>query len=216
MLTLATDSTKTAARRAAWSESTNPFGKFSHHKKVLSDVGLENGTGDDFENPGVLRVNTERLNDHPSVNARRNEMTPGTIQQAHTDPTSSLRNRGHEPGDNVDFITTLSPTVTANDTPSSGTVHDTPSSSETKRFERELTDEKAQIDRTESTREMDDGSAPKKRRFAKFFGGKAQSRKEDIEDNNGKEKKKHNFTAASQIRATLFNSWINVLLIACK
>jgi len=47
-----------------------------------------------------------------------------------------------------------------------------------------------------------------------MLGGKSQDRKEEMDDNNGKEKKK--FTAMGQLRSTLFNSWINVLLIACK
>ena len=39
----------------------------------------------------------------------------------------------------------------------------------------------------------------------------------DEDDNNGKEKKpKKKFTLMSQIRGTIFNSWINVLLIFCK
>jgi len=53
-----------------------------------------------------------------------------------------------------------------------------------------------------------------KRTFLGMLGGKSQDRKEEMDDNNGKEKKK--FTAMGQLRSTLFNSWINVLLIACK
>lgn len=38
----------------------------------------------------------------------------------------------------------------------------------------------------------------------------------DTDDNNGKNKQKQVFTPMSQVRATILNSWINVLLIACK
>jgi Ca2+:H+ antiporter len=54
----------------------------------------------------------------------------------------------------------------------------------------------------------------KKRTLGGLLGGKSTDRAEEAEkdDSNGKDKKK--FTVASQIRATVFNSWINILLIA--
>ena len=42
------------------------------------------------------------------------------------------------------------------------------------------------------------------------------SDKTDDDDENGKTKPKQTFTPMSQVRATILNSWINVLLIACE
>lgn len=53
----------------------------------------------------------------------------------------------------------------------------------------------------------------KKRTLGGLLGGKSTDRAESAEDNNGKNKPKHKFTVGSQIKATLFNSWINVLLV---
>lgn len=55
------------------------------------------------------------------------------------------------------------------------------------------------------------GDATEKHGIKKFLSKSSTGDKSLDDDNNGKEKKK--FTARSQIRATLFNSWINVLLI---
>jgi Ca2+:H+ antiporter len=53
----------------------------------------------------------------------------------------------------------------------------------------------------------------KKRGFKKFFGKKSRkSSRNSDDDNNGKDKRK--FSVWSQIHATIFNSWINILLIA--
>lgn len=52
------------------------------------------------------------------------------------------------------------------------------------------------------------GEKSEKHGLKKLFGRKA----DEADNNNGKDKPK--FTAWSQIRATLFNSWINILLIA--
>ena len=52
----------------------------------------------------------------------------------------------------------------------------------------------------------------KKGKLGGLFHKKSKDEKEEAEDNNGKQK--HHFTVMSQIRATLFNSWINILLIA--
>ena len=41
-------------------------------------------------------------------------------------------------------------------------------------------------------------------------------RQPEADDDNGKTKEKKKFTPMSQVRATILNSWINVLLIACK
>ena len=49
-------------------------------------------------------------------------------------------------------------------------------------------------------------------KMAGMFHGNAKHEAQD-DDKNGKEKPKQHFTAMGQIRATLFNSWINVLLI---
>ena len=54
----------------------------------------------------------------------------------------------------------------------------------------------------------------KKRTLAGLLGGKSTDRAEEAEKDDANGKAKHKFTVMSQIRATLFNSWINVLLIA--
>jgi Ca2+:H+ antiporter len=64
---------------------------------------------------------------------------------------------------------------------------------------------------TDSTRQRD---GHKKRSLKGLLGGKSTDRKEEADDNNGKDKPHKKFTVGGQIKATLFNSWINVLLIA--
>ena len=66
-------------------------------------------------------------------------------------------------------------------------------------------------DEKHAIRNRGTGEATEKRGLKKFFTKSNTGDQSLKDDNNGKEKKK--FTAWSQIRATLFNSWINVLLI---
>lgn len=70
--------------------------------------------------------------------------------------------------------------------------------------------------RQSSDDSQDESKGPKHGGFRGFFMGKAEARKESMEDDNGKSKKQRHFTAMGQLKATLFNSWINILLIACK
>ena len=64
----------------------------------------------------------------------------------------------------------------------------------------------------DAMRNRNTGDPAQKHGIKKLFSkGSTSDKSLDDDNNNGKEKKK--FTARSQIRATLFNSWINVLLI---
>jgi len=49
-----------------------------------------------------------------------------------------------------------------------------------------------------------------------ILGLSRKSSKAAEDDDNGKNKLEQHFTFMSQIRATVFNSWINALLIACE
>ncbi|KEF54017.1 Ca2+:H+ antiporter [Exophiala aquamarina CBS 119918] len=64
----------------------------------------------------------------------------------------------------------------------------------------------------DALRSCNTGDATEKHSIKKLFSKSFSRDTSRDDDNNGKEKKK--FTARGQIRATLFNSWINVLLIA--
>jgi len=54
---------------------------------------------------------------------------------------------------------------------------------------------------------------PRKRKFGGLFGKLKKHKKEDTEEDDEPEEKQK-FTAMGQIRATVFNSYINILLIA--
>ncbi|KAI9800253.1 MAG: hypothetical protein M1833_003367 [Piccolia ochrophora] len=57
-------------------------------------------------------------------------------------------------------------------------------------------------------------SKPRHRILAKFSRHTKDQQSDSGEDSNGKAKPRQKFTVLDQVRATLFNSWINVLLIA--
>ena len=66
----------------------------------------------------------------------------------------------------------------------------------------------------EGTHERKTGAIAK---LAGLFHKKSETNgDDDDDDDNGKKKPKQQFTPMSQVKATILNSWINVLLIACE
>lgn len=62
----------------------------------------------------------------------------------------------------------------------------------------------------------DTNGQPRKRRGIKGLFKKKGHQDEGVEEEDHKKKPKQKFTAMSQVRGTILNSWINVLLVAGK
>lgn len=123
-------------------------------------------------------------------------------RHAETEPGSTSATKPYPPGDEVDLPRSQSPDnfiQTINEEKEHDRIGDG-TSSET--YTNGTTFKPDQQVRSRTT-----GSKAEKHGLKKLFSKKS----EENDDNNGKKKK---FTAWGQLRATLFNSWINVLLIA--
>lgn len=125
-----------------------------------------------------------------------------------TDPTGHSRKREFEVGDNEHKLNRVdSPEPMDSDhTDDFNRPSDKASSTEVP---------SSNQDHTSTGYQAKDGSEEKhgmRSKLPKFLGG--TGKKEEHDDNNGKEKQK--FTVWGQLRATIFGSWVNVLLIACK
>ena len=166
---------------------------------------MEDGT-----NGSALR--TTRTDDpedyRPASNGRSEELgAHAHPQHAATSPNATSASRPYTPGDEVDVPRSHSPIqeeknikeVEANEK-----IGDKSSSD---------TNVPSQPEDATSMRERHTGEEKKKGGLKSLFTrGKNEDKPyNNGKDKNGKEKKK--FTPMSQVRATLFNSWINVLLI---
>jgi hypothetical protein len=65
----------------------------------------------------------------------------------------------------------------------------------------------------EGTHQRKTGTLAKVKRL---FHKRSEDSSDSFDDSNGKKKLKQHFTPMSQVKATILNSWINVLLIACE
>ncbi|OAP57239.1 calcium/proton exchanger [Fonsecaea erecta] len=185
----------------------NPFAKWKGNPRANSLRRIENGEG------GGAPLTTTRTDDpdqyRPSSSRERAEELGANPPRKHPATTPNARSAPapYAPGDEVNLPRSLSPVNSEK-----GLREEFPNgpnedgmSSDTYTYGKP-----SQTDEGGSMRNRGLGDkAPEKHGLKALF---SRESKDDKDKNNGKDKPK--FTAWSQIRATLFNSWINVLLIA--
>ncbi|KAJ9613099.1 hypothetical protein H2200_003040 [Cladophialophora chaetospira] len=202
------------AKRAAWYDDPNdeqnlnlpirnPFAKWQPNRGSNAERTMENG-----ENGSPLNhVHTDDPNDYRPSSDERNAQVPPP-RHAATTPTATSALKSYPPGDAVDFPRSSSPVNDEKTIKEEVPGGRNGSSSDT--YTNGIPSQPAE-DTGSSVRQRPTGEEKKKRGFKSFFSKKDKNEK-NRDDNNGKDKK--HFTAWGQIRATVFNSWINVLLIA--
>ena len=203
VLTLSTaDKYRAAAKQAAWyteqddeNPNYNPFRKIRTRVKDPNQVDEENGLQPPLANCSESDVTS-------SIELRRKSQTIETLMQpkhADTMPSSSQHSSGKSPVEGAPSVKDFSRDHEKSE--DSGTTESSTGVASEPKFEEKK---------------------PKpRRRFTKKFPYVSQPKREE----DGEEVKKtrtrsgiwakdtQKFTAVSQFRATLFNSWINVLLV---
>lgn len=171
---------------------------------------MENGQGagpDRGENGGCpLRpIVTDDPDDYrlsAPVAGRNNENGVHTsARHAATDPSARSAARSYPPGDTLKIPRSSSPTSAIQEEPGHEKLEDG-KSSDTFTNGTPVNSHDSNPIRNRAT-----GEQQEKHGLGKMF----RKKNKEVDDNNGKDKPK--FTAWSQLHATLFNSWINVLLI---
>ncbi|CAD6579685.1 MAG: hypothetical protein ASARMPRED_009220 [Alectoria sarmentosa] len=193
---------RAAAKHAAWYDEEgdpnpnyNPFRKIRTRNKDLNHDDEENGLR-------PLPMNRSESQLTPSIELQRRSQTLEILQQprhADTMPSSSQPSSGKSPVEGVSSVKDFSRDHEKSQdsgTTESSTVVD----SETKCEEKEGKPRRRFINKfpfvSKSTKEEDGEEVKKPRTRSGLW-----------------EKDTQTFTAVSQLRATLFNSWVNVLLI---
>ena len=196
------DRYRAAAKHAAWYDEEgdpnpnyNPFRKIRTRNKDLNHDDEENGLR-------PLPMNRSESQLTPSIELQRRSQTLEILQQprhADTMPSSSQPSSGKSPVEGVSSVKDFSRDHEKSQdsgTTESSTVVD----SETKCEEKEGKPRRRFINKfpfvSKSTKEEDGEEVKKPRTRSGLW-----------------EKDTQTFTAVSQLRATLFNSWVNVLLI---
>ena len=148
---------------------------------------------------------TDDPNDYRLSTATPLDRRAETPRHAETEPGATSATKPYPPGDDIRFPRAQSPDITEKGIKEEEDRHRTESSSDTFVNGNALNSD----GNSNPVRSRTTTSKTEKHGLKKLFGRKSA---EESDDDNGKNKKK--FTAWSQLHATLFNSWINVLLIA--
>ncbi|KIW99909.1 calcium/proton exchanger [Rhinocladiella mackenziei CBS 650.93] len=185
----------------------NPFAKWRPHSRVNSMQTLENGEGRD----SPLRLTrTDDPEDYrtSTPTGRREEFgVHSSGRHAATAPNAKPSTNPYGPGDEINIPRAASPDHSIKgikeeepdrERPDDGTSADTYANGKLSKGTDGLNSVRS---RTTSDKNSSHG-------LKKFFSKNT----DEADDNNGKDKRQ--YTAWGQIRATLFNSWINILLIA--
>ncbi|KIY01095.1 uncharacterized protein Z520_02647 [Fonsecaea multimorphosa CBS 102226] len=179
----------------------NPFAKWKSNSRSNTLRRVENGDGNGSP---LTATRTDDPNNYRQSSSRERGEELGanpSVKHAATTPNARSTPKPYAPGDEVELPRSLSP---VNDEFQNGPNEDGMSSDTATYNKPSQTDEGASM----RNRGLGDKSVEKHGLKALF----SRESKESKDDNNGKDKP--TFTAWSQIRATVFNSWINILLIA--
>lgn len=136
---------------------------------------------------------------------RREDLVGQQPKHADTVPNATTKGRVPHAGNDIDFPRSTSPTDEINGFSTVPEKTSGEQSSDT------AVNENKQSPDDSGMKHRDGG---KKRTLGGLLGGKSTDRAEEADSGDSTGKSKHKFTVTNQIRATLFNSWINVLLIA--
>ncbi|EXJ94131.1 hypothetical protein A1O1_02524 [Capronia coronata CBS 617.96] len=208
------------AKYAAWYDSPNddsnfrmmnPFAKWRPNSRSDTMRTMEDGQGAGPAEDGAATLRpivTDDPNDYrlSTPIRERNHQTDAHTSARHamTDPSAKSGVRSYSPGDAVKIPRSTSPTSAIQEEPCPEKIEDGKSSETFTNGTPVISHDSNPI------RNRAPGDRQGKRGLAKLFSKKTTDTDTD-DNNNGKDKPK--FTAWSQIHATLFNSWINVLLI---
>ena len=205
---LLTDKYRAAAKQAAWysaqddpNPTYNPFAKTRSRTKGPAQADEENG----LQPPPTNRSENDLT---PSIEMQRRSQNQEALQQpkhADTMPSSSQPSSGKSPVERQSSVKDFS------QDPEKSQVSGTTEASTVRDSETTVVD-------AETRSEAKEGK-PRRRIIKKFpfiskpkTEGDADMKKSRTRSSLWR-KDNHKFTAASQLRATLFNSWINLLLI---
>lgn len=204
------DHIKSDARRAAYNDKLNPFGRYRPTSQKRRNT--------------ASRAEQGQLSPLTQTNTLPDNFRPGSRQEDDIAP----HQQSHVPrGQTTD--------PTSNSSPPEKTTQfeEQPSfvSSPRDELDDAFADKKGATERTKTDSDQTYGTdstlqqrgldeKPKRRRdkwnpIALANAHSAKHQQEELDD-NGKEKHAHKFTLMGTLRATVFGSWINILLIACK
>ena len=203
---LLTDKYRAAAKQAAWysqgddpNPNYNPFAKTRSRTKDPAQADVENG---------LRPTNRSESELTPSIELQRRSQNQEALQQpkhADTMPSSSQPSSGKSPVESQPSVKDFSRDPEKSQ--DSGTTENST-----------VLDSEATVVDPEAESGVKEGKP--RRRITKKFPFISKPREEEDGDMKKSRtrsslwrKDNHKFTAASQLRATLFNSWINVLLV---
>ncbi|EXJ92348.1 hypothetical protein A1O3_00898 [Capronia epimyces CBS 606.96] len=209
------------AKYAAWYDSPNdasnfrirnPFAKWRPDSRSNTLNKLENGQGagvgegeGEGAGPPLRPILTDDPNDYrlstPVADRSHENGANLSARHATTDPSATSATRSYPPGDALNIPRSTSPASAIQEEPDHERLEDG-KSSDTFINGTRVTSHDSNPVRNRAT-----GEKQEKKGLRKLFSKKS----EEVDHDNGKVKKQ--FTASSQIHATLFNSWINVLLV---
>lgn len=214
---LTIDKYRRQAKYAAWYDDQNdesnlpirnPFAKWRPSLNPDVARALENGDGNEYVLKSTL---TDDPNDYrPSTQSERQQELTGQSSSKHhavSTPNASSARRPYPPGDVIDIPPSSSPANSIKGIKEESPRTRTEDTTSADTFSYSTGGPLNKTEDGNPVRNRSTGETSEKHGLKTIF-----SKKDDGDANNGKNKPK--FTAWSQIRATLFNSWINVLLIA--
>ena len=214
MLTLLADKTRREAKFAAWSDRGNPFARYRspHHNRDDVVHLIENGEGP-LDGAALEKSNTDGDYRPTTPHERKHEFGIKTPPKNATAPNAhSNFSEGQDNIDAISFPQNSSPLPSLRSVDRDGL---SPTDAEKTDLDDKGKDstssQTAVAEETSGSAGQDAQNGARQRKrggLKKFFHRKSKDEDKD-------EKPKQKFTVMGQLRATVFGSWINVLLIAC-
>jgi Ca2+:H+ antiporter len=208
-----TDRYRRQAKYAAWYDDEgstttipNPFKKWRPNSRSNTLNNVENGDG-----PGLVHITTDDPNNHRPETPEKRRQQMGvhpSDRHAVSTPHATSNPRSFNAGD-IHIPTSASP---------AHSISEIKEENDRERAETSISEQTyvgnghaGPSEEKSAIRNRATGDPTEKHGIKKLFSKKTTGDQSPEEYDNGKDKKK--FTAWGQIHATLFNSWINVLLI---
>lgn len=179
----------------------NPFSKYKRNSRSNTERRLEDGEG----GSPLTATRTDDPNDYrPSSRDLGGDLGGNPIPRHAATTPNATSSKGSPSADEVNFPRASSPDL--DEKAVKEQYHNTDeTSSDT------VTNGRPSQPEENSVRQRVPTDDPEKHGIKSWFTRSSHKTENDDDNNNGKDKQK--FTPWSQVRATLFNSWINVLLI---
>lgn len=205
-LIVSVDHIKRTAKFEAWKDKNNPFSRYRGPSRTNTLGDVEKG-----QNEKLTKIKTDDIgNQSSSVQARREEMAgvslrahAETLPDVHTSPTIDTGIEREK------FPRSASPVQEDAEGKDTGTEEAPP---------KEPKPEETGKDGTDHSHSsfLEKTGLFKRKSDSKSSDTDGAQEAEDEKDDGKEKPAKIHYTWQSQIRATILNSWINILLIACK